>query len=54
MRYVGAPMQKGSVELKAAVDGAIRKARQDGTLDSLAKKFFALDAFSKDLIDHVP
>lgn len=54
VRFVGAPMQKGSTELKAEVDAVIRKARQDGVLDSLAKKFFGLDGFSKDLIDTVP
>ncbi|MCW5752781.1 MAG: amino acid ABC transporter substrate-binding protein [Alphaproteobacteria bacterium] len=54
VRFVGAPMQKGSTQLKAAVDAAIRKARQEGTLDQLAKKYFGLDQFSKELIDRVP
>jgi ABC-type amino acid transport substrate-binding protein len=54
VRFVGIPMQKGSTELKAAVDATIRKARQDGTLDTLAKKFFGIDGFSKQLVDKVP
>ena len=54
VRFVGLPMQKGSAELKAAVDAAIRKARQDGTLDKLARQFFGIDGFSKQLIDKVP
>jgi ABC-type amino acid transport substrate-binding protein len=54
VRFVGVPMQKGAKELKAVVDSTIRKAREDGTLDKLAKQFFGLDGFSKDLIDQVP
>ncbi|MCW5747618.1 MAG: amino acid ABC transporter substrate-binding protein [Alphaproteobacteria bacterium] len=54
VRFVGLPMQKGSPALKAAVDATIRKARQDGTLDKLAKQFFGIDGFSKQLIDKVP
>jgi cystine transport system substrate-binding protein len=54
VRYVGVPMQKGSKELKDVVDATIRKARNDGTLDQLAKKFFGLDDFSKQLVDQVP
>lgn len=54
VRFVGLPMQKGSTELKAAVDAAIRKAREDGTLDRLAKQFFGIDGFSKQLVDKVP
>jgi ABC-type amino acid transport substrate-binding protein len=54
VRYVGVPMQKNSPQLKAAIDDVVRKARQDGTLDKMAKKYFGLDNFSKDLIDQVP
>lgn len=54
VRFVGLPMHKGSPALKAVVDATIRKARQDGTLDKLAKQFFGIDGFSKQLIDKVP
>lgn len=54
VRFVGLPMQKGSTELKAAADAVIRQARQDGTLDKMAKQFFGIDGFSKQLIDKVP
>jgi cystine transport system substrate-binding protein len=54
VRYVGVPMQKGSVQLKALIDATIRKARGDGSLDQLAKRFFGLDGFTKQLVDHVP
>jgi hypothetical protein len=47
-------MQKGSVQLKALIDATIRKARGDGSLDQLAKRFFGLDGFTKQLVDHVP
>lgn len=54
VRFVGIPMQKNAPELKALVDATIRKARNDGVLDQLAKKFFGLDGFSKQLVDQVP
>ena len=54
VRFVGVPMQKNSKELKALVDATIRKARDEGVLDRLAKKFFGLDGFSKQLVDQVP
>jgi ABC-type amino acid transport substrate-binding protein len=54
VRFVGVPMQKNSPQLKAAVDEVIRKARNDGTLDQLAKKYFDIDGFSKQLVDYVP
>ena len=54
VRYVGVPMQKGSVQLKSLIDATIRKTRGDGTLDQLAKRFFGLDGFTKQLVDHVP
>ena len=54
VRFVGIPMQKNAKELKALVDATIRKARDDGVLDQLAKKFFGLDRFSKQLVDQVP
>ncbi|MGH6798084.1 MAG: substrate-binding periplasmic protein, partial [Roseiarcus sp.] len=40
VRYVGIPMQKGSTELKAAIDGAIREMRQQGLLDKWGKEYF--------------
>ncbi len=54
IRFVGIPLQKGSAELKTAIDDTIRKARTDGTLDRLAQKFFGIENFSKQLIDKVP
>jgi ABC-type amino acid transport substrate-binding protein len=54
VRFVGVPMQKNSPQLKAAIDDVIRKARNDGVLDQLAKKYFGLDNFSQQLIDRVP
>ena len=54
VRFVGVAMQKNSKELKALVDATIRKARDEGVLDRLAKKFFGLDGFSKQLVDQVP
>ncbi|WP_349295575.1 transporter substrate-binding domain-containing protein (plasmid) [Thioclava sp. 'Guangxiensis'] len=52
--YVGVPMQPGSDKLKAAIDGAIREMRENGTLDALAKKYFGIEHFSDQLIDEVP
>ena len=52
--FVGVPMTKGATELKAKVDAAIRKARDQGLLDQWAKKYIGLDNYSKQLIDMVP
>lgn len=54
VRFVGVPMQKGSVELKKLVDAAIRKARESGLLDKWAKQYIGLDDYSNELIDRVP
>jgi cystine transport system substrate-binding protein len=54
VRYVGVPMQKGSSQLKAKVDEAIRLMRKDGLLDRWAKQYFGIDKFSAQLIDEVP
>jgi cystine transport system substrate-binding protein len=54
VRYVGVPMQKGSAQLKAKMDEAIRAMRKEGLLDRWAKQYFGIDNFSAQLIDHVP
>ena len=54
VRFVGVPMQKGSPELKAAVDEAIRSAREEGLLDEWAQKYFGIENFSAELVDEVP
>jgi ABC-type amino acid transport substrate-binding protein len=54
VRYVGVPMQKGSAQLKAKIDEAVRAMRQQGMLDRWAKQYFGLDNFSEQLIDRVP
>ena len=54
VRFVGMVMQKGSVELKAKADEAIRMMRQQGLLDKWAKQYFGIDHFSEQLIDRVP
>jgi len=54
VRYVGVPMQKGSAQLKAKMDEAIRAMRKEGLLDRWAKQYFGIDNFSAQLIDQVP
>jgi cystine transport system substrate-binding protein len=54
VRFVGVPMQKGSTQLKAKMDEAIRAMRKDGLLDRWAKQYFGIDNFSAQLIDQVP
>lgn len=54
VRYVGVPMQKGSEELKAEIDAAIREMRDSGKLDEWASQYFGIDNFSEELIDEVP
>jgi ABC-type amino acid transport substrate-binding protein len=54
VRFVGVPMQKGSTQLKAKVDEAIRMMRKDGLLDRWARQYFGIDNFSAQLIDQVP
>ena len=54
VRYVGIPMQKGSTQLKAAIDAAIREMRQQGLLDKWGKQYFGIDNYSSQLIDKVP
>lgn len=54
VRYVGIPMQKGAVQLKAAIDAAIREMRQQGLLDRWGKQYFGIDHYSAQLIDGVP
>ena len=54
VRYVGVPMQKGSTELKAAVDEAIREMREKGLLDEWAEQYFGIEHYSAALVDEVP
>lgn len=54
VRYVGVPMQKGSTELKAGLDSAIRKMREEGLLDQWAAEYFGIENFSEQLVDEVP
>ena len=54
VRFVGIPMRKGAVKLKAAVDAAIRKAREQGLIDEWARTYIGLDNYSSELIDHLP
>jgi ABC-type amino acid transport substrate-binding protein len=54
VRFVGVPLQKGTVKLKAAVDAAIRKMRNSGLLDQRAEHYFGISNFSKQLIDRLP
>jgi L-cystine transport system substrate-binding protein len=52
--FVGIPMQKGSTQLKAAIDAAIREMRQQGLLDKWGKQYFGVDHYSAQLVDRVP
>jgi ABC-type amino acid transport substrate-binding protein len=45
--YTGIPVRKGATALKSAIDQAIRAAREDGTIDSLAQKYFHIANFTK-------
>ena len=54
VRFVGVPMQKGSSELKAAVDEAIREMRAKGLLDEWGQAYFGIDDYSEALVDEVP
>jgi cystine transport system substrate-binding protein len=54
VRYVGVPMQKGSKELKAAFDQAIRDMKKEGLLDKWGKQYFGIDAYSAQLVDRDP
>jgi ABC-type amino acid transport substrate-binding protein len=54
VRFVGIPMQKGSTQLKAKIDEAIREMRQQGLLDKWGKEYFGIDHYSAQLIDNVP
>lgn len=54
VRFVGAPVQKGSSELKAVFDEAITEMREKGLLDEWAVKYFGIENFSQQLVDQVP
>ncbi|AJG20719.1 substrate-binding periplasmic protein [Cupriavidus basilensis] len=49
IRYVGAPMPKGSAELKAKVDAAIREMKKNGLLDKWGMQYFGIDHYSAQL-----
>jgi L-cystine transport system substrate-binding protein len=49
VRFVGAPMPKGSAELKAKVDEAIRSMIRDKLADQWGKQYFAIDNYSAQL-----
>jgi ABC-type amino acid transport substrate-binding protein len=49
VRFVGAPMPKGSAELKAGVDAAIREMKKEGLLDKWGKQYFGIDHYSAQL-----
>lgn len=49
VRFVGAPMPKGSPELKAKVDDAIRAMKKEGLLDRWGKQYFGIDHYSAQL-----
>ena len=51
IRYVGAPMRKGSAALKEKVDAAIRDMKEKGLLDQWGKEFFGIDNFSAQLTE---
>ena len=51
VRFVGAPMPKGSTELKAKVDAAIRAMTKDGLVDKWGKQYFGIDHYSAQLTD---
>ena len=45
VNLVGYPLSKGSADMKAAIDKIITEARQDGTLNAMAKSRFNLDHY---------
>ena len=49
VNLVGYPLSKGSAEMKAAVDKVITDARNDGTLNKMAKSSFDLDNYDSAL-----
>ncbi|TDV35569.1 amino acid ABC transporter substrate-binding protein (PAAT family) [Paraburkholderia caballeronis] len=49
VRFVGAPMPKGSADLKAGVDAAIREMKKEGLLDKWGKQYFGIDHYSAQL-----
>jgi ABC-type amino acid transport substrate-binding protein len=51
VRYVGAPMPKGSADLKAGVDKAIREMKKEGLLDKWGKQYFGIDHYSAQLTE---
>lgn len=51
VRFVGAPMPKGSAELKAKVDAAIREMKKDGLIDKWGKQYFGIDHYSAQLTE---
>lgn len=53
VRFVGAPMPKGSVELKAKVDAAIRSMMKEGLVDKWGKQYFGIDHYSAQLSNAV-
>ncbi len=54
VRYVGVPMQKGSKELKAAIDQAIRDMKKESLLDKWGLQFFGIQNYSAQLVDNNP
>jgi ABC-type amino acid transport substrate-binding protein len=54
VRFVGVPMQRGSTDLKAAIDAAITEMKQKGLLDQWGEKYFGIKQFSQQLVDYVP
>ncbi len=51
VRYVGAPMPKGSADLKTGVDNAIREMKKEGLLDKWGKQYFGIDHYSSQLTE---
>ncbi|NIF69255.1 transporter substrate-binding domain-containing protein [Burkholderia sp. Ap-962] len=49
VRFVGAPMPKGSTELKTKVDAAIREMIRAGLADQWGKQYFGIDHYSAQL-----
>ncbi len=53
VRFVGAPMPKGSTELKARVDAAVREMKKEGLLDKWGKQYFGIDHYGAQLKEDV-
>jgi ABC-type amino acid transport substrate-binding protein len=51
VRFVGAPMPKGSADLKLKVDAAIREMKKNGLLDRWGKQYFGIDHYSAQLTE---